>query len=331
MSQQAFVLELPSGRRIGVTSGQRLSAEDVLGLRSTGRDGFLAAVDANPQDPTVLGLRNLSDTSWTVAVDGGSRTIDSGKTIRLGVARRIELGAVTGAVSGSGAAFSLGLASGAVALAKSTKVSAAELLGVKAQGANPAVAEVEPHPRDPTVVGLKNLSGRDWEATRADGQRVPVPNGRSVRLADGLSIDIGEVRVRVAGGGATAAPPPPQTQGGTSSRGTDRKLGGAIAGIAVVAVVAVAGYAWLSAGGNIVGTGGSGGSIGSRAGGGTSLPSTRTPLTEADLKPVTTRVDCADKGSSEQNFYLVCTGQPKKCRMQAGTKAEACAAVPAGR
>lgn len=55
------------------------------------------------------------------------------------------------------------------------------------------IAEVSPHPQDPSRWGLTNRSGRDWAATTANGNTVVVPPGKTVGLHRGLRIDFGEV------------------------------------------------------------------------------------------------------------------------------------------
>ena len=59
-------------------------------------------------------------------------------------------------------------------------------------------AEVIRNPQDPNVMGLKNLSNKDWQTTMPDGSSNTVPPGRSVRLAYNVKINfgmgIGEVR-----------------------------------------------------------------------------------------------------------------------------------------
>ena len=53
------------------------------------------------------------------------------------------------------------------------------------------VAEVTPHPVRPELLGLRNLTGREWTATLGSGEQRVVPPGRSIRVEDGLAIDFG--------------------------------------------------------------------------------------------------------------------------------------------
>jgi hypothetical protein len=53
------------------------------------------------------------------------------------------------------------------------------------------IGEVSVHPRNPGVIGLKNLSTATWYARLRDGTVQPVEPQRNVRLAGGISIDFG--------------------------------------------------------------------------------------------------------------------------------------------
>ncbi|MFM9915858.1 MAG: PrsW family intramembrane metalloprotease [Rhizobacter sp.] len=59
------------------------------------------------------------------------------------------------------------------------------------------VAEVTPHPSDPAVLGLKNLSDQAWSLVTAEGQHRELAPGRSIRLVAGLQVTIGDVSVQV--------------------------------------------------------------------------------------------------------------------------------------
>ncbi|MCW5746709.1 MAG: PrsW family intramembrane metalloprotease [Alphaproteobacteria bacterium] len=61
-------------------------------------------------------------------------------------------------------------------------------LGERGRG---LIAEVSVHPRNPGVIGLKNLGSATWYARLRDGTVQPVEPQRNVRLAGGISIDFG--------------------------------------------------------------------------------------------------------------------------------------------
>jgi DNA-binding helix-hairpin-helix protein with protein kinase domain len=53
------------------------------------------------------------------------------------------------------------------------------------------LAAVEPHPSDPTVLGLRNRGGTGWRATFADGRGAEIAPGRTLRLMPGVTVDFG--------------------------------------------------------------------------------------------------------------------------------------------
>jgi len=57
--------------------------------------------------------------------------------------------------------------------------------------ADSPLAEVVRHPNNPGILGLKNLSGGRWVATKADGSMLDVEMGKSVVLAKGTKIAFG--------------------------------------------------------------------------------------------------------------------------------------------
>jgi RsiW-degrading membrane proteinase PrsW (M82 family) len=79
--------------RVPASVGTRLYERQVPGSHAGAGDGVIAEVSANPNDPNVLGLKNLSDTAWHVTTAAGqqrellpSRSIrlEAGLTIRIG-------------------------------------------------------------------------------------------------------------------------------------------------------------------------------------------------------------------------------------------------------
>ncbi len=58
---------------------------------------------------------------------------------------------------------------------------------------NAVVATVEPHPRDPSISGLRNLGTTTWTAVYVDGRSTAVAPGQAARLAPGCRIDFGTV------------------------------------------------------------------------------------------------------------------------------------------
>lgn len=90
--------------------------------------------------------------------------------------------------------FRIRIGKGLVVLLKhDTKLFLAHLDPTAAQDRRQPIAEVTQHPRDPAVLGLKNLSSRKWRIRKAGGLQCDVPPGRSARLAHGVTIDFGGV------------------------------------------------------------------------------------------------------------------------------------------
>jgi len=54
-----------------------------------------------------------------------------------------------------------------------------------------ALGQVEPHPADPAIAGLRNLDDRPWTASFADGQTASVPPGKAMRLVAGTKVQFG--------------------------------------------------------------------------------------------------------------------------------------------
>jgi predicted component of type VI protein secretion system len=53
----------------------------------------VAEVTAHPNDPSVLGLKNLSDQSWSlVTVEGEQRELAPGRSIRLVAGLQVRIG-----------------------------------------------------------------------------------------------------------------------------------------------------------------------------------------------------------------------------------------------
>jgi serine/threonine protein kinase len=61
------------------------------------------------------------------------------------------------------------------------------------------VARVEPHPRDPRILGLLNCSERPWSADLADGGSVTVEPGRRCSLAKAMRIHTDQGTIEVLG------------------------------------------------------------------------------------------------------------------------------------
>jgi hypothetical protein len=87
-------------RYLVIAAGLRLMEHQVPGLIAQTRGGPVAEVTRNPNDPSVLGLTNLSTTAWeTVTASGTRRQIASGQTIKLALGTKIDFGSADGEVT----------------------------------------------------------------------------------------------------------------------------------------------------------------------------------------------------------------------------------------
>lgn len=85
--------------------------------------------------------------------------------------------------------LSLTLGNSVVLLKKGTELCSHLLYGD--QDINKCVAAVVSHPKDPTRLGLKNLSGNNWVYVKADGSQTTVAVGQSVSALPGTKINFG--------------------------------------------------------------------------------------------------------------------------------------------
>jgi hypothetical protein len=83
-----------------------------------------------------------------------------------------------------------------VPVARDVQLRESDAPGLRAQ-ANGIVADVTANPRDPAMLGLRNLSTVGWVATPPGGGPVEIPYGRSIRLQPGTKIMFGAVSAEV--------------------------------------------------------------------------------------------------------------------------------------
>lgn len=89
------LIEIGSAR-IPATVGQRLQERQLPGVRALRGDGVVAEVTAHPQDPALLGLKNLSDSPWQLTLaDGTERELQPGRSIRLAEGLQVRMGPQT--------------------------------------------------------------------------------------------------------------------------------------------------------------------------------------------------------------------------------------------
>jgi len=86
------IIEVGSAR-VPASVGARLYERQVPGSHAAASDSVIAEVSANPNDPNVLGLKNLCDAAWQVTTASGQeRELLPGRSIRLEAGLAIRIG-----------------------------------------------------------------------------------------------------------------------------------------------------------------------------------------------------------------------------------------------
>jgi hypothetical protein len=76
-----------------------LQAGEIPGLVAQSANGIVAEVNANPKDPSILGLQNCSNQFWIATLPiGQQKQIYPGRSIKLAVGTKINFGSVEGEV-----------------------------------------------------------------------------------------------------------------------------------------------------------------------------------------------------------------------------------------
>ena len=90
-----------SGHRVfKLALGMQLSTQELPELSARSPDGVVAEVCINPNDPSILGLKNLSTQSWKgILPDGSEGPIVMNKSIILAEGTRIDFGSFQGSIS----------------------------------------------------------------------------------------------------------------------------------------------------------------------------------------------------------------------------------------
>jgi hypothetical protein len=124
-------------------------------------------------------------------VPAGETTIVSAGERRTLVKVTVTLRSPTGARQ---TGYALRLSGGkSLPLQEGLPLTADDLPGLQAKGADEIVALVSRHPTRPREVSLRNRSNQPWTAIEPDGRRTTVEPGRGVELAEGLRLYFGRV------------------------------------------------------------------------------------------------------------------------------------------
>jgi RsiW-degrading membrane proteinase PrsW (M82 family) len=86
------------GRTTALYLGTRLQEADIPGLKAQAGHGAVAEVNSNPNDPAVLGLKNLTAGKWIVTTAGRTHHLGSGQSVRLTVGTQIDFGRTRGTI-----------------------------------------------------------------------------------------------------------------------------------------------------------------------------------------------------------------------------------------
>ena len=81
-----------------IVPGLRLLEHQVPGLLAQSPGGPVAEVTHNPNDPSILGLTNLSSSAWEAVSNGTRRQIGPGQTVKLAPGAKIDFGSTDGEV-----------------------------------------------------------------------------------------------------------------------------------------------------------------------------------------------------------------------------------------
>ena len=93
---RGLTLRLSTGRAVTLADGTKLSTTDVPGLQAS-NGTTVAEVGRNPNDPNVLGLKNLSRNSWTATLANRDRLqVEPGRNVRVAAGTKISFGSVSG-------------------------------------------------------------------------------------------------------------------------------------------------------------------------------------------------------------------------------------------
>jgi hypothetical protein len=87
------------GRAIPLAAGLKLNKSEIVGLETRLPDGTVAEVVPNPNDPSVLGLKNHSTIAWKATLPGGEeRDVAPGRSIRLAAGTKVRFGSLEGVI-----------------------------------------------------------------------------------------------------------------------------------------------------------------------------------------------------------------------------------------
>jgi hypothetical protein len=72
-----------------------------------------------------------------------------------------------------------------------TQLTQYDIQVLQSQGYDSIVAKVDPHPKNPNILGLKNCSTQMWTATLPTGEIRQIQTGQTIKLDENTQIDFG--------------------------------------------------------------------------------------------------------------------------------------------
>jgi clan AA aspartic protease (TIGR02281 family) len=97
-----WVLSLKGGREFTLVEGVRLAPRDILGLEPKDKNVWVAEVLRNPDNPAVVGLKNLSRHRWRATFATGRQVdIDPERSLRLENGANVNFGTTEGRIRSS--------------------------------------------------------------------------------------------------------------------------------------------------------------------------------------------------------------------------------------
>jgi hypothetical protein len=84
-----------------------------------------------------------------------------------------------------------------VPVALGTRLFERQAPGTRASRGDSVIGEINANPKEPDVLGIKNLSAQIWHITTQEGERRELVPGRSVRLMRGMRILIGDLYAEI--------------------------------------------------------------------------------------------------------------------------------------
>ena len=150
-------------QQLPLSNGRQFSEAELPGLAPANAGGPVAVVSANPSNPSVLGLKNLSTTSWQAVLPSGSvKQIEPDRTVKLNARTKIILGSYAAEVIDSaGSPVSYGQSSTKQNKADPSAVESGfrEVLATKEGASGDSISWNSRKRWIPAIVGVGFLSG----------------------------------------------------------------------------------------------------------------------------------------------------------------------------